>query len=670
MALRTTHQRLLVFAAGGGCCGCSCWRFVATLCSRTSLSSSSGGACCHAGVRRISSMMELLSTNFQPFLMSLQSGTSFRFPTERDRFGVCRPLGGGFSLHSLSKDSSFSASSLALKLKPKTGRRGVLELSRAVSAAAAVTARSPETDLFLADPSITWKSLGLSQELTKALLQIDLQQPSLIQAASIPLILSTGDVIVAAETGSGKTHAYLVPLIHKLLQSQKAANEAEKLRPGEYARRSHHFALILCPNATLCQQVADMANALASSAGEPLLQVAVICGGQGWPISPPDMVIATPAALINNLFAFDPRRRRRSAFIRDVRFVVLDEADMLLGGAFIRQVGRLIDMFRLEEKQLSRDWELEKVQGIGSTKEFQPWTDFQPTEDAEVDTGSSDSEEEEVSNWSDPVDDEPITSEESSELPQSSGRQAEMERRGDWLKARKAYKRSKQYVFVAATLPQAGKRTPGAVLRQKFPEASWVNGHLLHCHNPRLEHQWVEVTEDSRIPALLEAVGMKGTLLESDPTISHRTMVFANSVESVDGIWRVLERAGVKSKRYHRDLPLDERAESLQVFEQDGGLLICTDSAARGLDIPNIGHVIQAEFASSAVEFLHRVGRTARAGRPGKVTSLFTDSNHHLVNAVREAVTTASPVEGAFSRKRSFRRKIKKYGAHQGLLKP
>lgn len=100
------------------------------------------------------------------------------------------------------------------------------------------------------------------------------------QAASIPLILSTGDVIVAAETGSGKTHAYLVPLIHKLLQSQNAANEAEKLRPGEYARRSHHFALILCPNATLCQQVADMANALASSAGEPLLQVAIICGGQ------------------------------------------------------------------------------------------------------------------------------------------------------------------------------------------------------------------------------------------------------------------------------------------------------------------------------------------------------------------------------------------------------
>lgn len=73
-------------------------------------------------------------------------------------------------------------------------------------------------------------------------------------------------------------------------------------------------------------------------------------------------------------------------------------------------------------------------------------------------------------------------------------------------------------------------------------------------------------------------------------------MVFANSVESVDGIWRVLERAGVKSKRYHRDLPLDERAESLQVFEQDGGLLICTDSAARGLDIPNIGHIIQVSL--------------------------------------------------------------------------
>lgn len=89
-------------------------------------------------------------------------------------------------------------------------------------------------------------------------------------------------------------------------------------------------------------------------------------------------------------------------------------------------------------------------------------------------------------------------------------------------------------------------------------------------------------------------------------------------------------------------------------------MLVCTDAAARGLDIQNVSHIIQAEFATSAVDFLHRVGRTARAGQPGLVTSLYTEANRALVEAVRQAKTFGQPVEGAFSRKRSFRNKLKK----------
>jgi len=233
-----------------------------------------------------------------------------------------------------------------------------------------------------------------------------------------------------------------------------------------------------------------------------------------------------------------------------------------------------------------------------------------------------------------------------------------MQRRSDWLRSRKQYKRSKQYIFVAATLPQAGKSSPGAVLKQKFPAMSWIHGNLLHRHNPTLEHRWVQVTKDNNLLSLLvDAL--------RDSPYNGRVLVFANSIEGVNAIARVLDQSELKCMRYHRDLTVEEKAVNLQVFEREGGILVCTDAAARGLDIPNITHVIQAEFATSAVDFIHRIGRTARAGQPGLVTSIYTDASLELVNAMRDAVEAALPVEGAFSRKRSLRRKIKKYGSYQ-----
>lgn len=96
----------------------------------------------------------------------------------------------------------------------------------------------------------------------------------LLQASSIPAILSGQDVIVAAETGSGKTHAYLAPLFDMMLKKRREADEAkEKSSP-------RRFSLVLCPNATLCQQVVDMANMLQDREGLAMLDVVAICGGQ------------------------------------------------------------------------------------------------------------------------------------------------------------------------------------------------------------------------------------------------------------------------------------------------------------------------------------------------------------------------------------------------------
>lgn len=234
---------------------------------------------------------------------------------------------------------------------------------------------------------------------------------------------------------------------------------------------------------------------------------------QGWPISPPKVVVATPAALLNHLFAYDPKRKRRIAFVRDCKYVVsylqcgcvgmfvrcacvycfqrnknigttaqcfdeqvFDEADMLLSGGFENQVMRLLNMFRLEEKQLS------KSQSGRSTIErvdFRPWTDFEPTEPTAEDV--HDAEDKEENPDSHDEDEEADSSDDEADGKLN----IKQSKHKDWMRSRKVYTRSKQYIFAAATLPENGKKTPGAVLKRILPDATYVNGLFLHRQNPK-----------------------------------------------------------------------------------------------------------------------------------------------------------------------------------------
>lgn len=103
-----------------------------------------------------------------------------------------------------------------------------------------------------------------------------------LQAAAVPSILADGDVVMAAETGSGKTQAYLAPLFNKLLETKQtqidAVGSQTLVERGSLERQN--FALVLCPNAMLCEQVMQMANTLCDSLGTPLLKVSVVSGGQ------------------------------------------------------------------------------------------------------------------------------------------------------------------------------------------------------------------------------------------------------------------------------------------------------------------------------------------------------------------------------------------------------
>ncbi|KAK2636388.1 hypothetical protein Ddye_031180 [Dipteronia dyeriana] len=542
-------------------------------------------------------------------------------------------------LSSSSPSSSYLLRVCLFQLSQSNGR-----LFRGFATASAVEAdKKGSNDTFFSDDNVSWKSLGLSDRLACALENSGFGRPSLVQAASIGPILSGKDVVIAAETGSGKTHSYLIPLIDKLCGARDGSENTSSERA---LTTLDGLSLVLCPNVLLCEQVARMANGLSGDNGEPLLRAAAICGRQGWPVDKPDIIVSTPAALLNNI---DPNKHRRLDFIRGVKYVVFDEADMLLCGSFQNQVIRLIHMLRFDEKQLSQmnksgsEKHVEVIDGSLSHSDMEDEENLQDMEDEENLQNEYISEREE--NSEDDCDDKDLMEE---------TKPGSIEKKG-WRRVKKTYERSKQYIFVAATLPLNGKKTAGAVLKHMFPDAIWVNGNFLHCHNPRLKEKWIDVTVDTQVDALIKAVNER---LGSGAV--SRTMVFANTVEAVEAVAKILETAGIECYRYHKDLSLEERANTIANFQEGGGIFVCTDAAARGVDIPNVSHVIQADFATSAVDFLHRVGRTARAGQYGLVTNLYTESNRALVDAIRQAGKLGQPVETAFSRKRGFRNKLKK----------
>lgn len=139
---------------------------------------------------------------------------------------------------------------------------------------------------------------------------------------------------------------------------------------------------------------------------------------------------------------------------------MFDEADLLLCGSFQNQVIRLINMLRFDEKQLSR------LKNAGNREHNSSSSDTEEDlhEDLNVDENDDDGEERIVDN---------------------SENGGEVRSRKDWRRVRKIYAKSKQYIFVAATLPVNGKRTAGGILKQMFPEANWISGNYLHRQNPR-----------------------------------------------------------------------------------------------------------------------------------------------------------------------------------------
>ena len=172
----------------------------------------------------------------------------------------------------------------------------------------------------------------------------------------------------------------------------------------------------------------------------------------------------------------------------------------------------------------------------------------------------------------------------------------------------------------------------------------------LHRAVPRLRQIFVDVGNADKVSLLIDIVS-------SGQSKDGLTLVFCNTVSSSRAAQHALAEASITSLGYHGQLPSTTRAENLQSFRQHKvDVLVCTDIAARGLDVPEVDHVVMFDFPLNPIDYIHRAGRTARGKHAGngRVTALVAKRDQVLAMAIENAVQKGEPLDTLSSRKSDY----------------
>ncbi|KAI1150726.1 ATP-dependent rRNA helicase RRP3 [Nemania diffusa] len=359
---------------------------------------------------------------------------------------------------------------------------------------------SDHQDEAVADEPKTFEDLGLSPSLVDACRQLNYTAPTPIQRKAIPVALSGRDLIGLAETGSGKTAAFLLPILHALLE-----------KPNPY------FALVLSPTRELATQIANDAGALGASIA---LKTTTIVGGlsmvdQSVSLARrPHIIVATPGRLLDHL------ENTKGFSLKNLAYLVIDEADRLLD-----------DM------------------------------DFGPTLEKILQC-----------------------------LPRD----------------RKTLLFSATMSSKVAALQRASLRDPVKVQVSSNVHqtvATLVQNYLFFPHKYK----------DVYLVYLI------------DQFAGRSTVVFTRTIYEAQRLPLVLRALGFNAIPLHGQLPQSARLGALSKFKTGSrNILVATDVAARGLDIPKIALVINYDLPQDSTTYIHRVGRTARAGNTGRSISFVT----------------------------------------------
>ncbi|KAK9795517.1 hypothetical protein WJX73_003999 [Symbiochloris irregularis] len=196
-------------------------------------------------------------------------------------------------------------------------------------------------------------------------------------------------------------------------------------------------------------------------------------------------------------------------------------------------------------------------------------------------------------------------------------------------------------ILVLATLSKPVRK----LLEDEFPKLRYIETSSLHRAVPNAHHTFVPMSgTDNKLDRLAQMV-------QGDQTKLRRTMVFCNTLNSCRAAEHFLGERGLATVCHHGDVPFEERKVALSRFAEGGEdsappVLVCTDLAARGLDIPGkVDHVINFDFPLNPDDYLHRTGRTARAGASGRVTSLVQKRERLLATRIEQALQAKLPID-------------------------
>ncbi|MBN2741362.1 MAG: DEAD/DEAH box helicase, partial [Rhodobacteraceae bacterium] len=357
-----------------------------------------------------------------------------------------------------------------------------------------------------------FSDLKLDPKVLSAVADAGYETPTPIQADAIPPALEGKDVLGIAQTGTGKTASFTLPML-------------TLLRRGR-ARARMPRSLVLCPTRELAAQVAENFDLYAKNTKltRALLIGGVSFGEQDKLIDKGvDVLIATPGRLLDHF-------ERGKLILTDVKIMVVDEADRMLDMGFIPDIERIFQLTPFTRQTLF----------------------FSATMAPEI---------ERITNT---------------------------------------------FLHAPVRVEVARQATTGANITQKLVQIT-----------PERRDQTAK-TKRELLRALIEAEGEACT----------NAIIFCNRKVDVDIVAKSLQKYGFDAAPIHGDLEQSQRTRTLESF-RDGGLklLIASDVAARGLDIPAVSHVFNYDLPMHAEDYVHRIGRTGRAGRKGAAISIATPSD-------------------------------------------
>ena len=363
----------------------------------------------------------------------------------------------------------------------------------------------------------TFSTFDLKPELIHAIEKLGYEEATDIQAKAIPSLLDGNDVLGRAQTGTGKTAAFALPILQMLDVNSK-----------------HVQALVMAPTRELANQVAQAVREYGQFLN---VKVLTVYGGQSYTPQLKSLregvqvVVGTPGRLL------DLSNKKKALDLSHVKYLVLDEADEMLAMGFIEEVGEILD-----------------------------------------------------------------------QTPSS-----------------------RQTAFFSATLPKSIRGLAGKHLRQPVEIA--IQGKQVTLE--QIEQRYYMVRESDKLAALMR-------IFETDDVSS--ALLFTRTKVRAAEFAEALQNKKYPAAALHGDMKQSEREKVLGRFRKGKlSLLVATDVAARGLDIDDVSHVFNVDVPLDAESYVHRIGRTGRAGKKGTAITLATPSDHRRLRTIERYVKQPIP---------------------------